>query len=446
MAAGDIVVRWVSESSAAIRDMKRVETALGDTMSKTEKWRSRLDKAATIGTAAFAAMIPAAIAVTNAASDQEQAIGSLNAVFKDHARVMETAADTAVESAGLSKTQYAQMATVIGAQLGNLGFDLTETTGLTQDLITKGADMAAMFGGTTLDAVNAISSALRGERDPIERYGVSLNQAAINAEKAGTNLTDAEAAIRIINRQLEKSGTAGAAAREYDSFAASTQRLKSAWSDFLATVGSGGKTGESAGVIEDLTKALRKLSDWIKDNPDAFDKISKGIIGVTAALVGLKTALVVSSTLSGFAGVVKKFPKASGIGVLIGLIVALQQSLKDVDSSADGALGSLRRFWDIKAPFSGGWWLTDMIDGLKEAYNWIEKLVYKANYALPKWLGGQDAPIGIGGGGGGVSRTAVGALQPAAGTSVQVFVAGERRHAVIRTEPAWAPHLTMGVM
>jgi hypothetical protein len=44
--------------------------------------------------------------------------------------------------------------------------------------------MAAVFGGTAADAVDALSSALKGEMDPIERYGVTLNQAAIDAQKA----------------------------------------------------------------------------------------------------------------------------------------------------------------------------------------------------------------------------------------------------------------------
>jgi anti-sigma28 factor (negative regulator of flagellin synthesis) len=54
----------------------------------------------------------------------------------------------------------------------------------TTALIAKGADMAAIFGGTAADAVDALSSALKGEMDPIERYGVSLNQAAIQTQMA----------------------------------------------------------------------------------------------------------------------------------------------------------------------------------------------------------------------------------------------------------------------
>ena len=41
MAAGDILIRWASESSAAVRDMAKVEGALKDTMSSGEKWSRR---------------------------------------------------------------------------------------------------------------------------------------------------------------------------------------------------------------------------------------------------------------------------------------------------------------------------------------------------------------------------------------------------------------------
>src|SRR5690606_26149276 len=42
--------------------------------------------------------------------------------------------------------------------------------------------MASMFGGTTKEAIEAISSALKGEMDPIEKYGVTLNAATLEAE------------------------------------------------------------------------------------------------------------------------------------------------------------------------------------------------------------------------------------------------------------------------
>ena len=50
---------------------------------------------------------------------------------------------------------------------------------VTNDLVGLGADLAAQFGGSSADAVAALSSLLRGETDPIEKYGVAIKQADI---------------------------------------------------------------------------------------------------------------------------------------------------------------------------------------------------------------------------------------------------------------------------
>ena len=74
----------------------------------------------------------------------------------------------------------------------------------TGEMIQLGADLAAQFGGSSADAVAALSSALRGEADPAEKYGLALSQTAINAELmakgqsklTGKQLTAAKAAQR----------------------------------------------------------------------------------------------------------------------------------------------------------------------------------------------------------------------------------------------------------
>lgn len=118
------------------------------------------------------------------AGDLEQSVGAIGSVFKDSAGQMNAWADSAAVDVGLSKNEFNELGTLIGAQLKNGGTAMDQLGPKTKDLIGVGADLASMFGGTTTDAVSALSSALKGERDPIERYGVSLNQTKIDAEAA----------------------------------------------------------------------------------------------------------------------------------------------------------------------------------------------------------------------------------------------------------------------
>ena len=144
-----------------------------------------------IGTAAVAGLTAASVAVAaiavsgiQAAADLEQSVGAIDTVFKDGAGQMHAWADGAAQAVGLTKNEFNTLGTLIGTQLKNGGTAMDELGPKTNELIGLGADLASMFGGTTADAVGALSSALKGERDPIEQYGVSLTQAAIDAKAA----------------------------------------------------------------------------------------------------------------------------------------------------------------------------------------------------------------------------------------------------------------------
>src|SRR5690349_18501020 len=123
-------------------------------------------------------------AAVKAASDAQQAFGGLDAVFGSNAAQVKEWAANAATSTGLSAAKYSEMAAVIGAQLKNLGVPFDQVAGKSDELIRMGADLAATYGGTTADAVEALGAALRGEADPAERYGLALNQAAIKAKMA----------------------------------------------------------------------------------------------------------------------------------------------------------------------------------------------------------------------------------------------------------------------
>lgn len=179
------------------------------------------------------------------ASNLEQAIGAVDAIFKENAETVHTWAKSASRDVGLSQRSYSELASVLGAQLKNMGVAVDEVAPKTNDLITLGADLAAQFGGNTADAVAALSSLLRGERDPIERYGVSINEARIKAKLAEMGLSDltgeAETAAKTqatLALLMEQTADAqGANARESDTLAGAQARLAAVWEDTQAKLG-----------------------------------------------------------------------------------------------------------------------------------------------------------------------------------------------------------------
>ncbi|HJX77268.1 peptidoglycan DD-metalloendopeptidase family protein [Glutamicibacter sp.] len=120
--------------------------------------------------------------IVGMAGDAEQSIGAIDTVFKENAQTMHDWAATAAQTVGISGNEYRELGTLLGSQLKNMGTPMDEIADKTNGLIGMGADMASMFGGTTKEAIEAISSALKGEMDPIEKYGITLSAATLEAE------------------------------------------------------------------------------------------------------------------------------------------------------------------------------------------------------------------------------------------------------------------------
>ncbi|WP_067201122.1 phage tail protein [Microbacterium sp. XT11] len=194
------------------------------------------------GTVAMGAFVKNAIAQAGAL---EQSVGAINTVFKGSASQMHAWAQNAAVSTGLARNEYNELAVLIGSQLKNAGMAMDELGPKTNELITLGADMASMFGGTSREAVEALSSALKGERDPIERYGVSLTQAAIDAkaaelgfEKVGGTLSQQANAAATLALIMEQTADAhGNFAREATTYEGVMSRLKASWQNVSTTIG-----------------------------------------------------------------------------------------------------------------------------------------------------------------------------------------------------------------
>ena len=160
---------------------------------------AELSKIGTIATGVFAGIAASAAASQiggfisgsiSAASNLQQAVGGVNAVFKDNAQTVLDWGKTNAASFGLSQRAFNELAAPLGAMLKNSGASMGEVTGRTIELTKRASDMAATFGGPVEEAMTAISAALRGEFDPIERFGVSIRAADLEAKALSMGLVD----------------------------------------------------------------------------------------------------------------------------------------------------------------------------------------------------------------------------------------------------------------
>ena len=227
-----------------LADGKKAEGELDRVGRAGGKLGGAIKAGAAIGVAAVGAL---AVSAAKSASDVEQAVGASEKVFGRYASSVQTNAGKADRALGLSKSGYLDLANVIGTQLKNAGTPMDQVASKTDKLITKGADLAATFGGSTADAVSALSSAMKGELDPIERYGVSIKQSDVNArlaEQGLDKLTGAaaktaqqQALLALINEQT--ASTTGAFADESNTAAGVGARASAVWENMKATLGAG---------------------------------------------------------------------------------------------------------------------------------------------------------------------------------------------------------------
>jgi hypothetical protein len=211
------------------------------------------------------------------AGDLEQSVGAIDTVFGKSSGKMHKWAKGAAQDVGLTRNEFNELGTLIGSQLKNGGTAMDQLAPKTKDLITAGADLSSMFGGTTKEAVEALSSALKGERDPIERYGVSLNEAKIQAEaaklgfeKVGGAFTDQAkqaATLSLITKQT--ADAQGNFAKESDTLAGKQQRLSAQFGNFKTTIGTA--------LLPVMTKVFGFLNDTALPAISNFsDSLGKG--------------------------------------------------------------------------------------------------------------------------------------------------------------------------
>ena len=226
-----------------VSDAKNAVSGLGKASSAVGKFAKATGAAAIA--AGGAALVSYGVAAVKMAGDLEQSVGAIDTVFKGSAKEMHKFASSASTDVGLTKNEYYDLGTMIGTQLKNGGTAMDQLAPKTNQLIGLGADLSSMFGGTSKDAVDALSSALKGERDPIEKYGVSLKQSTIDAEaaalgfkKVGGSLSEEANQAATLSLIMKQTADAhGNFAKEANTLQGQQQRMSAGWKDIQTTLG-----------------------------------------------------------------------------------------------------------------------------------------------------------------------------------------------------------------
>ncbi|MFS0267194.1 hypothetical protein ACL1CM_08075 [Corynebacterium striatum] len=364
-----------------LADAAKAKAGFNDAASGIDKLEDKAQKVAAVLGAASAGVITLGKQAFDAASSLQQSTGGVEAVFQGQADSIKRLADEAAQAAGLSKNEYQELATVMGAQLKNMGVSQEELTGKTSDLVAMGADLAAQFGGSTSDAVSALSSLMRGETDPIERYGVSIKQADIDAKMAALGLSELEgeaaktgrtqALMALLTEQT--SSSIGAFAREVDTAAGQQQRATAEFENAKATIGEA-----LLPIVTDAAQKFGELARWIGEHPQLVHAAAGAILvatGVVTGLIGaIKTAKAVTDAAKAAQVAFNFVLSANPIGLIVTAVAALVAGLVYFFTQTETG----KRVWeDFTRALADGWnafvdWFQRGIDNIK---NWARESV-----------------------------------------------------------------------
>jgi len=355
-------------AAGALKEAEKQASGLGSTLRRVGEVAGGV-----LVADAVQAMAQRAVALVKstakAASDLGESVNAVNKTFEASSQQVVQWGEDNANAFGLSQRAFNQMAVPLGAMLKNQGLQLDEVTDHTLKLTQRAADMASVFNTDVTDALMAIQAGLRGEIDPLERYGVSLSAAAVEAraladsgKESAKELTAQEKALARLNILYEQTAdTAGDFADTSDGLANSQRIMRAQIEDAQATIGT-----SFMPVLAKAAQFAGNLAESFAGMPAPLQIASAAVVGLAGAIgllapkaLAAKAALdemaVSDSRLQrGMAKTTVAVGKAGAAFAALGLAVAGLSAVfgDDLNPQVEAAAKGLTE-WNKRAKLSG---------------------------------------------------------------------------------------------
>jgi hypothetical protein len=287
-----------SFSGKGVADAQREFKSLTSTTEKAGfiLQRALLPAAAAIGT--ITQVIAPAI---RAASDFEEATSKVNIIFGKASKSVKDFADTAATSLGQSKQSVLDAAGAFGTFGKAAGLAGEDLALFTTDFVTLSTDLASFNNTSPEEAVQAIGAALRGESEPLRRFGVLLNDATLKAEAMELGIYSGSGALTAQQKILaaqsaiyKQTGDAqGDFARTADGLANSQRTLSALFANFQIQLGQKllPATTEFANGLIDIANAMKKIPQPTEQANQKIGLFTKILQSATNPILGFINGL-----------------------------------------------------------------------------------------------------------------------------------------------------------
>ncbi len=386
----DLRVQMSLDSSQFNSGIEQASSKVGSLKGKMSEIGQGLKDVGTKMTAAGVAMVASVGGIVAKGAEWSASVESTQFLYNNLDKTVQKSISTNAKSAkslGMTEQQYKKNATTIATYYKNMGLAGEESAKLSQNTMTLSADLAAVADVPVDEALRDVKSALMGNYEAVDKYGVSLSANALeNSEyvkslgKKWNQLSENEKMMAAYNEITRQSSSAqGLAKQEASSFGMQMKLLKESIGETVGQLGSA-----LLPILEPIVKKFQevteKVSEWVKENPKLAQAILMvvGGLGLFLAVVGPLVAAVGLITM-GIAGLsAVSWPVVGAVAaitaVIVGLVAAgiylythweevkakaieIWDAIKEGVSNAVSALGDfISATWDgIKAFLSTCW-------------------------------------------------------------------------------------------
>jgi hypothetical protein len=260
--------RELKEARAEMRDWERT---VDRSMSRARKGFGTFGRVAAVGLAvAGTAAAAAGVKMIQMAGDAAEVDSKLSVTFGKTLPMVTARLDAFAEATGASRYQLRQQAADVGALLKPMGLTSAQMQDMSVRTVQLATDLSSFNNVPVDDALQALRSGLTGETEPLKRFGILMNEAAIQTEavriglsQTGKDLTEqqkVQARYSLILKQT--TDTQGDAVRTSDSYANTIRRIQNSVRD------AGTQIGQS--MLPGVTRLANGLASFVSS--DTFDQ------------------------------------------------------------------------------------------------------------------------------------------------------------------------------
>jgi len=235
----------VDKFGQGMKDADKYASGLDDNIGRYSKNMAKAFGAVVIAAGVMAVQI--GVQAIDAASDLEESLSKVQQIFGGSGKEVVKFSKTTAKNLGISQRDALDAASTFATFGKSAGLAGQELVDFSSDFTTLAADFASFYNTSPEDAIIAIGAALRGESEPIRKYGVLLDDNTLKQQALKDGIYDGNGALTAQEKVLAASrvimdqskDATGDFARTSDGLANQSRITKARIEDLKGEIGEG---------------------------------------------------------------------------------------------------------------------------------------------------------------------------------------------------------------